>query len=82
MDLDKVNEVVLLRNKRERIEEFLKHFKNDDGNAGVVFYSDVFKEILYTTFHDFEDLQNEFNDFVKTWAIEKIEEIDNTIKSL
>ena len=82
MDLDKVNEVVLLRNKRERIEEFLKRFKNDDGNAGVVFYSDVFKEILYTTFHDFEDLQNEFNDFVKTWAIEKIEEIDNTIKSL
>lgn len=82
MDLDKVNEVVLLRNKRERIEEFLKRLKNDDGKAGVVFYSDVFKEMLYVTFHEFEDLQNELNDYVTTWAKEKIEEIDNTIKGL
>jgi len=82
MDLDKVNEVVLLRDKRENIEEFLKRFNNESGNAGVIFYSDVFKEMIYTTFHEFEDLQNELNDYVKTWAKEKIEEIDNTIKSL
>lgn len=55
---------------------------NTTCNAGVVFYSDVFKEILFTTFHEFEDLQNEFNDFVKNWAKEKIKEIDNEISSL
>lgn len=82
MDKEKFDRIVLLRDKRENIEQFLNRFTNEEGNAGVVFYSDVFKEILYTTFHDFKDLQNEFNDFVKTWAKEKIEEIDNEISVL
>ncbi len=82
MDKEKFNRIVLLRDKRENIERFLNRFINEEGNAGVVFYSDVFNEILHTTFHEFEDLQNELNDFVKTWAKEKIEEIDNEISTL
>ena len=82
MDKEKFDKIVLLRDKRENIERFLNRFIDEEGNAGVVFYSDVFKEILFTTFHDFEDLQNEFNDFVKNWAKEKIKEIDNEISSL
>jgi len=82
MDKETFNRIVLLRDKRENIECFLNHFINEEGNTGVVYYSDVFDEILHTTFHDFEDLQNELNDFVKTWAKEKIEEIDNEISTL
>lgn len=83
MDKEKFDRIVLLRDKRENLVDFLKRFDNDiKGRAGVIYYSDIFKEMLYTTFHDFEDLQNEFNDFVKTWAIEKIEEIDNEISTL
>lgn len=82
MDKEKFDRIVLLRDKRENIEQFLNRFTNEEGNAGVVFYSDVFKEMLYTTFHEFEDLQNELNDYVKTWAKEKIEEIDNEISTL
>ena len=82
MDKEKFDRIILLRDKRENIERFLNRFTDEEGNAGVLFYSDVFKEILFTTFHDFEDLQNEFNDFVKNWAKEKIKEIDNEISSL
>lgn len=82
MDKETFDKIVLLRDKRQNIEDFLNHFTNNEGNVGVVFYSDVFKEMLYTTFHDFEDLQNELNDYVKTWVKEKIEEIDNEISIL
>ena len=82
MDKETFDRIVLLRDKREYNEEFLNRFINNEGNTGVVFYSDVFKEMVYTTFHEFEDLQNELNDYIKTWAKEKIEEIDNEIKEL
>ena len=82
MDKEKFDRIALLRDKREIIEDFLNHFIDNEGNTGVVFYSDVFEEMIYTTFHEFEDLQNELNDYVKTWAKEKIEEIDNEIKEL
>ena len=82
MDREKFDKIVLLRDKRENIERFLNRFTNDKGNAGVVYYSDIFDEMLHVTFHEFEDLQNEFNDFVKNWAKEKIKEIDNEISSL
>ena len=82
MDKEKFDRIVLLRDKRENIERFLNRLNNESGKAGVVFYSDVFNEMLHTTFHEFEDLQNELNDYVKTWAKEKIEEIDNEISTL
>lgn len=82
MDKEKFDRIVLLRDKRENIERFLNCFTNENGKVGVVFYSDVFNEMLHTTFHEFEDLQNELNDYVKTWAKEKIEEIDNEISTL
>jgi len=82
MDRKKFERIVLLRDKRENIEKFLNRFTNTGGNAGVIYYSDIFGEMLHLTFHEFEDLQNEFNDYVKIWAIEKIKEIDNEIATL
>ena len=82
MDKEKFDRIALLRDKRENIEDFLKRFTNCGGKAGVIYYSDIFDEMLYTKFHEFEDLQNELNDYVKTWAKEKIEEIDNEISTL
>lgn len=82
MDKETFDRIVLLRDKRENIEHFLNRFTNENGKAGVVYYSDVFDEMLHVTFHEFEDLQNELNDYVKTWAKEKIKEIDNEISTL
>ena len=82
MNKEKFDRIVLLRDKRENIEQFLNRFTNGSGKVGVVYYSDIFNEMLHITFREFEDLQNELNDYVKIWAKEKIEEIDNEISTL
>lgn len=81
MEIDKFNEVVTLRDKREELTSLLNKL-NGDGNVAISYYSDVFDEILCPSLHEFEDLQKELNSFVKNWFINKINEIDNTIKEL
>ncbi len=81
MEIDKFNKIVLFRDQRENLTSLLNKL-NDDGRVAISYYSDVFDEILCPSLYEFEDLQKELNDLVKNWFINKINEIDNTIKNL
>lgn len=81
MEIDKLNEVIILRDKREELISLLNRL-NDNGNVAISYYSDIFDEILCPSLHEFEDLQKELNGLVKNWFINKINEIDNIIKNL
>ena len=83
MEINKLNEIVEFRDKREELVNLLNRLNsNDDPHVSVSYYSEIFNEIISPSLHLFEDLQTELNDVVKTWLINKINEIDNVIKEL
>lgn len=81
MNNETFKEVVELRDKREELTSLLNRL-NGDGKVAISYYSDLFDEILCPSLHEFEDLQKELNNVVKTWLINKINEIDIRIKEL
>lgn len=84
MEIDKFNEIVKLRDKREELTHLLDRLNDNKVNprVSISYYSDLFDEILSPSLHEFEDLQEELNDVVKTWLVNKISEIDIRIKEL
>ena len=83
MEIDKFNELVTLRDKREELVNLLDRLNsNNNPHVSVSYYSEVLDDIISPSLHLFEDLQTELNDVVKTWLINKINEIDNIIKQL
>lgn len=84
MNNETFNEVVKLRDKREELTHLLDRLTENKNNprVSVEYYSDLFDEFLHVNLHEFEDLQNELNELVKNWLINKIEKIDNRIKEL
>ena len=83
MNIDKFNEIAELRDKKEELEHLLNRLTGE-GNPRVAisYYSDLMDDILSITLHNFEDLQNELNNVVKTWISNKLNEIENQIKLL
>lgn len=84
MNNETLNEVIELRDKREELTNLLDRLNNNEVNprVSISYYSDIFDEILSPSLHEFEDLQEELNDVVKNWLVNKIEKIDNRIKEL
>ena len=84
MNKETFEEIVKLRDKREELTNLLDRLNNSEVNSrvSISYYSDIFDEILSPSLHEFEDLQEELNDVVKAWLVNKINEIDIRIKEL
>jgi hypothetical protein len=84
MNNETFKEAVELRDKREELTHLLDRLNNNENNprVSVEYYSDLFDEFLHINLREFEDLQNELNNVVKNWLVNKIEKIDNRIKEL
>lgn len=84
MNKETFEEIVKLRDKREELTNLLDRLNNSEVNSrvSISYYSDIFDEILSPSLHEFEDLQEELNDVVKAWLVNKISEIDIRIKEL